>query len=245
MSTGSSFYWAMRLLPKERREAMLALYALARRLDDIADGPGTPAEKLAALDAWRPPPKPRLDADEIAHLLDGIRRDAAGGLVAPSLDALRLYCRQVAGSIGVMTVRALGRPEMQGYALALGEALQLVNILRDRAEDARRRRLYLPREILERRDISTTDPMAAMAHPALATACADLAALAREAFTRADQALGKDRHGLGAARAMGAIYRRLLDRLEQRGWQVLEPRLELGGLEKLALTLFYFLVTPR
>ena len=166
-ASGSSFYTGMRLLPAGRRDALLAVYALARRIDDVADGPLEDGEKLTALrtlrgelaaigssadlvlvavaDAVARYPIP-LDAFE--DLLDGAEADVHG-IHHETFAELERYCRQVAGSIGRL---ALGVFETSDRAAAapladdLGVALQLGNILRDLGDDLRQGRSYLPEE---------------------------------------------------------------------------------------------------
>lgn len=234
----SSFYWAMRLLPADRRKAMFALYDYAQALDHIADDEDggdndTRRARLAvwrgALAAWRQSGlalQPELAAlaphirahdlpvEELDRLIDGMESDVNRPLTAPEPDELDEYCRQVAGTIGILTIHILGRPDARAFALSLARALQMTNILRDVAEDAGRGRLYLPRDCLERAGILTHGPQAVLSHPALGRACQDLANQTRAAFAQADEALRQcGRRRLWPALAMMAIYRAQLARL--------------------------------
>ena len=188
----SSFYAAMRILPKRQRAAMFALYAFCRAVDDVADepGPATPAERLAELERWRADvaamfagrPSQRLSDlaqavrdfnlqhKDFDAVIDGMAMDAAEDIRAPDWATLDLYCDRVAGAVGRLSVRIFGLPDEQGEALAhhLGRALQLINILRDIDEDAAMGRLYLPREALESAGVKTIDPLEAAADPKLA-----------------------------------------------------------------------------
>src|SRR5690606_38011850 len=153
-ASGSSFLWGMRLLPRPRREAMYAIYAFCREVDDIADEGGSPAEKQRALAAWReeierlyhsrptraitrallrPVADYGLPKGECLAIIDGMEMDTQQDIRAPALVDLRLYCRRVAGAVGVLSVRVFGagEPEARDLALAQGDALQLTNILRD------------------------------------------------------------------------------------------------------------------
>lgn len=242
----SSFYWAMRLLPAERREAMFALYAYCRGLDDIADGPGETEHKRArlavlrgviaalyetgiALDPLVAPLAPatkrfNLPRDELETLIDGMEMDVDGPLIAPSMEILRLYCRRVAGAVGMLAVRVFGRPDAEDFAILLGEALQLTNILRDVREDAAEGRLYLPSEALEAAAILTRDPAAIMAHPGLPRACRILAEIAQRRFAEAEAELIRiGPKGLWPAKAMMGIYHAQLDRLVAHGWKLGKP----------------------
>ncbi len=175
-AAGTSFYWAMRLLPRDRRNAMYAVYAWCREVDDIADGDRPAAHKLAALADWRdeiealyadrprhlvaralhePVRRYRLRREDFLAVLDGMEMDAREDIRAPDLARLDLYCARVASAVGDLSVHIFGDPSDAAHRVAhsLGRALQLTNILRDLDEDARRGRLYLPRELLERHGI--------------------------------------------------------------------------------------------
>jgi presqualene diphosphate synthase len=241
--SGSSFLWGMRLLPRPRREAMYAIYAFCREVDDIADEGGDPAEKQRQLAAWRdeienlyagrpqrtttrallrPLRDYGLPKEEFLAVIDGMEMDARETIRAPSLADFRLYCRRVAGAVGVLSVHAFGaeEPEARDLALAEGDALQFTNILRDVAEDAAIGRLYLPRELLQRHGIAATDPMMVLRDPRLPAVCDDLAALADDRFAEAERLMALCKRGpMRPARIMLAVYRRLLQRLRQRGWQ--------------------------
>lgn len=246
--TRSSFYWPMRLLPQAKRHAMFALYGFCRAADDIADGTDDLAVKQAklttlraAVTAWDQtgialhpaiaifgPDIRRFDLPlrELELLLDGMETDVNVPLTAPSYQDLHLYCRQVAGTVGILATHILGRPDAETFALALAEALQLTNILRDVAEDARLGRLYLPRECLEQASIVTHGPRAVLTHPALPQACLALSRIAEEKFTEAEAELNRIGHrNLWPAMAMMAIYRALLRRLPRRDWTTPPPRL--------------------
>lgn len=258
MSGSSSFYWSMRLLPRGRRDAMFALYDYCRVLDDIADG-DEPADtrraKLAtirgALAAWVETgialhpviaalaPHARLWAlppAELEALIAGMEMDVNGPLTAPGLDELTLYCRRVAGSVGLLAVRVFERPDAESFALSLAEALQLTNILRDVAEDAGRGRLYIPREVLEEAGMQVLSPRAVLTHPSLPMACERLAVMAEERFRAAEAELARiGRARLWPAVAMMATYRLLLRRLRRTGWTRLDRPPRLARWEKLAI----------
>ena len=207
-AAGSSFYAAMRILPRAQRDAMFEIYAFCRHVDDIADSDLPRPERLARLEAWRsdidalyagsPPARLKglaetvrafslVRADFLA-IIDGMEMDAREDIRAPDLATLDLYCDRVASAVGRLSVRIFGMPEADGKLLAhhLGRALQLTNILRDLDEDAGVGRLYLPREGLIAANIDTADPAAVLADPALAKACAVVVERARAHFTDAE-----------------------------------------------------------
>jgi presqualene diphosphate synthase len=266
IGSGTSFYWGMRLLPAAKRKAMYAIYAFCREVDDVADGDGPLEAKLDALAGWRRevdalfigrPSRPTtlaltgpiarfdLPAGEFHAMIDGMEMDAAGMMRAPPISDLVHYCRCVAGAVGLLSIRVFGAhgEDARRGALALGEALQLTNILRDLAEDASRGRLYLPRELLARHGICGTDPTRALRDPALPEVCEALAARASTRFAEAERHFGHaERRALRPALVMMHVYRRTLDRLSARGWRRLEDPVRLARPERLWLALRYGLL---
>jgi len=259
--SGTSFFWGMRVLSRERREAMFAVYAFCREVDDIADEPGELTVRRRELDEWRAeidrlyagqPLRPtarallptislyHLPREEFLAVIDGMEMDLTNSMRGPTFEELRLYCRRVAGAVGMLSVRVFGanEPQSRDLAISLGEALQLTNILRDLDEDAARGRLYLPREMLERHGISAASPAEVLRHPALPLVCRDLAAVARERFAESEALIAQcDRRRLRPSIVMMEIYRRILDRLEQRGWEDIDRDVTIGTGAKLALFL--------
>ncbi len=268
--SGTSFYLGMRILPLERRHAMYAIYAFCREVDDIADGPDSDAVKQSELREWRAeverlyagnPTRPATHAladpvrrfglprEEFLAIIDGMEMDLEEAMFAPDGTRLRLYCRRVAGAVGLLSLHAFGadEPEAQVFALALGEALQLTNILRDVAEDAEQGRLYLPGDLLRRHGIDpTTGVSSVLSSPALDDACRDLAAIAHRRFADADRALLRCRRSrLRPALLMMGIYEELLDTLERRGWHGHERPLTLSKPRKLWAALRRGLFRPK
>ena len=261
--SGTSFFWAMRLLEPARRDAMFAIYAFCREVDDIADEGGTAEAKRQGLADWRreidrlyagAPTRPTTEAllrpvaeygllrEDFLAVIDGMEMDALSDIRAPSLAELELYCARVAGAVGLLSVRAFGdRSETaRKLALAEGKALQLTNILRDLAEDAGRGRLYLPRELLDKHGIAASDPAAVLAHPSLGKACDDLAAIARASYDEAGTWLAQlDRRTMRPAIIMLEVYSRALAALVARGWRELERPVGPSKLAKLWLALRY------
>lgn len=249
---GSSFYSAMRLMPKAEREAMFAIYAFCRAVDDIADERlGTRPERHAALDRWRAdldtlyagsaPPRTaflaeamnryRLHKEDFLAVIDGMDMDVAEDIRAPSLAALDLYCDRVASAVGRLSIKVFGMEEEPGFALArhLGRALQLTNILRDLDEDAEIGRLYLPREYLAEAGIETSDPNTVLSDPAIDTACRKAAALAHEHYREAERIMrARPRGRIRTPRLMGAVYAEILREMEKAGWAPPRRRVSLG-----------------
>ena len=150
---------------------------------------------------------------------------------SPDLETLNLYCDRVAVAVGRLSIRIFGMEEGPGLQLAhrLGRALQLTNILRDLDEDAAIGRLYLPRELLAKAGIVTTDPGAAIGDPRIDGACRDLAALALEHFAAADRVMrARPRGRLLAPRLMSAVYRTILQQMLVEGWVAPRRRVRIG-----------------
>jgi len=248
-----NFSYGIRLLPKEKRLALSAVYALARRIDDIGDGDLPAARKLEALadvrksldarpgtgddpvlvaidDAAR---RYRLPMEEFGQLIDGCEMDVTGTTYA-TIDDLVGYCRRVAGSIGRLSLSVFGTtyPESaEPRAEALGVALQITNILRDVVEDREMGRAYLPQEDAERFGCA---PDLSGPPEALAALVGFETARARTWFATGLELLPLlDRRSRACVAAMAGIYRRLLGRIEADPALVLEGRLSLSTAEKL------------
>lgn len=264
-AAGSSFYTAMRLLPKERREAMYAVYAFCRSVDDVADDGGPRDLRAAELDSWRadidalyaghPPARVRplvepvrrfgLKRDDFIAIIDGMAMDAAEDIVAPSEATLDLYCDRVASAVGRLSVRIFGMPEEAGVRLAWhqGRALQLTNILRDIDEDAKRGRLYLPMEKFHRIGLMNPTPETALAHPRLGEVCSAVAAEAEEHYRQTWAIIDRSpRQATKAARLMAAAYRLYLDAVIRRGWAPPRERVKPGKLSLLLVALRHGIV---
>lgn len=249
--SGSSFYAGMRLLPPERRSALFAIYALARQIDDIADGPLSRDEKLEALAGVRAAlARPDVSGDPVlvavadaarqypipleafGDLLDGAELDVTAAEMVTFAD-LERYCRCVAGSIGRLSLGVFDCSDRaRGVQLAddLGVALQIGNILRDVSEDAAGGRVYLPREDLARFGVE-------------ASGTGFSGPLELVIAYEAERGLGWLRHGLeliplldrrsaSCVLAMAGKYRRLLERIAAEPSLVLRGRLSLRPWEK-------------
>ena len=261
-AAGTSFYWAMRLLPQERRDGMFAVYAFCREVDDIADDlAASPTEKAAALGRWHeeinalytdqprhlvaralrePVMRYALRQGDFHAVIDGMEMDAATDIVAPDLPTLDLYCARVASAVGHLSVHVFGDASEDAHAVAdaLGRALQLTNILRDLDEDEQRGRLYLPREFLQRHGIREMIPAAVLRHPSLPAACRDVAAIAEGHFAAASAAMARcSRRAMRPAAMMGAFYRAMLDAMLRDGWRDPSRRVSLSKAQKLWLVL--------
>ena len=253
--SGSSFKLGMSSLSGERRRAINAIYAYCRVIDDIADGAAPIEEKRRVFRAWRDEistlsarsatPIGRelaraaerfsLPVEELHTLLDGMESDAADRVRVADDDALELYCRRVAGSVGVLSIHIFGAPDATEFALGLGRTLQLVNILRDVDEDAAIDRVYVP---LSRLRGAAADAPATeiVRHPGFASVCGELAGEAEAGFAAADLALARlDRNRLRPAIVMMHAYRALFERVRAQGWEKRIGRPKLTPADKLRL----------
>jgi phytoene synthase len=241
-ASGSSFYLAMRIMPKAQREAMFEIYSFCRKVDDVADEAGPRDLRLEQLQRWRAdiaalyagtPPQHLstlaravrefdLQREDFLAVIDGMEMDVVADIRAPDFATFDLYCDRVASAVGRLSVRVFGMEKEAGLALAhhLGRALQMTNILRDLDEDAGIGRLYLPREALAGAGIATDDPAAVLAGPAIGKACAPVAARAEQHFVQAEAIMAKcARRIVRTPRIMATAYRMIFDRLMARGFQ--------------------------
>ena len=264
-ASGSSFYAAMRILPREQRETMFQIYSFCRQVDDIADSSGPRPERLEALQQWRedidalyaghPPPrlvdyvdsvrKFSLQREDFLAIIDGMEMDVPQDIRAPDLATLDLYCDRVASAVGRLSVRVFGLPQEDGILLAhhLGRALQLTNILRDIDEDAGLGRLYLPREGLVDAGITETDPVKVANHPALPKVCAPLVARATQHFKKSDEIMARHpRHMVRAPRIMSKYYGAILRLLIARGFLAPRAPVRVTKVTRLGIVLRYALI---
>ena len=265
--SGTSFYWAMRFLPPEKRRAMFAVYAFCREVDDIADEPGLIDDKRRALQDWRdeverlyagapmapvslalrgPVEQFGLRRADFLAVIDGMEMDAAPSIRIADIAELHLYCDRVACAVGRLSVRIFGVPEPDGDQLsaALGEALQLTNILRDVKEDSARDRLYLPADLLQAHGIDGGgDAESVLRQAQISHVCAEIAAIAERRFAEAAAIAGRcDRKLVRPAVIMMQVYRRTFDRMVARGWQRWAEPVSVSRAEKLLVALRYGMV---
>jgi phytoene synthase len=250
VARGSSFYLAMRILPRERRQAMYEVYAFCRAVDDIADDGGARAGRIAMLNRWRadlgrlyagrgttalteglavPIRTFGLKHEDFLAVIAGMEMDVRRDIQAADWEALDLYCDRVASAVGRLSVKIFGIEEEKGRVLShhLGRALQMTNILRDLDQDAEMGRLYLPKELLANAGIAGDDIGTVLTHPRLGEACSVLAARARRHFAEAASVMARcERQSVRSPRIMASVYSALLEKLVSRGWN--EPRAAVG-----------------
>jgi phytoene synthase len=258
----SSFYLAFLALPRPRRAALYAVYAFCRTVDDIADLGGEPAGQRTALARWReevarcyepgpPPEHPIARALEAAVAAYPIPRAALEAIIEgcemdlertsyETAEDLYPYCYRVAAAVGLCCIEIFGYtdPRAREYAVHLGTALQLTNIIRDVGADARAGRVYLPQADLRAFDVRAEDLRVGRHTEAFVRLMAHEAARARH-FYRAAQAVfpAADARSLVPAEIMGRIYYALLEEIEARRFAVFDGRITVPVRRKLAIAL--------
>ncbi len=249
-------------LPEAKRIHMAQFYAFCRIVDDIVDEPGmTAEERHAALDRWAALITGKAEADEgiesevctlvrelgldtepMLILIEGCRGDIDHRQPATRREMLA-YAYKVAACVGITSAAVMGAtPAAQGYAVALGYALQLVNILRDVAEDCRKHgRFYLPADDMELFGVTHDDIREQRYSYRMRQLLAYEAALADKYFSEAEELYAKlgvaDRNALIPAQAMSLIYRNILDKMQADEYRIFERRYSVNNFRKLLFLL--------
>jgi 15-cis-phytoene synthase len=254
----SNLAFALRILPRERRDDAVVFYAFCRTLDDLADEPGIPAaERAAALEAWHhglvhgfanPTALQRdlvalrerhqIPNELLCAIVEGCRMDLDPRRFQTWED-LSAYIWKVACAVGLVSIRIFGctDPAAEDYAITLGHPLQLTNILRDIREDHDNGgRIYLPLEDLARFGYTGSD-LAAHVCDMRFLALMDYEAARADAFFSEAEALlpAADHKALAPARIMAEIYQELLHKMRDDGFRVFENRYRVSSLRKLAI----------
>lgn len=259
-ASGSSFTTSFRFLPRDKRRAMTALYAFCREVDDVVDDCQDPQVASAKLTWWRQELE-RLYAGEAQHpvtqalqallprfplpkellleIVDGMDMDLHQARY-PDFKALQLYCYRVASVVGLLAAEVFGYQNRQTrqYAHDLGLAFQLTNIIRDVGDDARRGRIYLPMEDLQRFNVPATDILHSRPSEQFNQLMAFQIERARSYYAQALAALpAEDRRNQRPGLIMAAIYRELLEVVAEEPGLVLTHRISLPPPRKLWLAL--------
>ncbi|HQR72017.1 MAG TPA: presqualene diphosphate synthase HpnD [Burkholderiaceae bacterium] len=256
-ASGSSFYYAFLFLPPERRRAITAVYAYCREVDDIVDEVSDAAVAQAKIAWWRGEVEalfrhepthpvtralqPFVDGDygitreRLAAVLDGMDMDLRQNRYL-DYPALQRYAHLVAGVVGEISASIFGyrNDATLEFAARLGLALQLINVIRDVGDDARRGRIYLPLDEMQRFGVKAADVLEARYVEGFAPLMRFQAARARAVYREALALLpAEDRRAQRAGLIMGAIYVTLLDEIEREDFRVLHQRIALTPLRKL------------
>ena len=255
-SSGSSFYYSFLFLPPERRRAITALYAFCREVDDVVDECQDPSIASAKLVWWRMEvarlydgkpehpvtqalqavlPQFSLPQEQLLEIIDGMEMDLTQTRYL-DFKGLSLYCYRVASVVGLLAAEIFGYTDRrtQKYAHDLGMAFQLTNIIRDVGEDARRGRIYLPIEDLQKFDVKASEILNAQYSDNFRRLMEFQIARAEQYYEQAFANLpAVDRRAQRPGLVMAAIYRALLDEIRRDGCQVLSQRTSLTPLRKL------------
>ncbi len=263
--SGSNFYYSFLFLPRRKREAMYALYAFCRTVDDAVDqGGGSPSDQRRILAEWRAelrrayaghPTQPiagqlaevvrafPIRHEHLEAVLDGVEMDIEKRRYA-SFEELSEYCYRVASAVGLACIEIFGYTDLRArdYAVNLGVALQLTNILRDLKVDAERGRIYLPLDELRRFGYPEEELLRGRYTKAYLELMRFQADRTHAYYRAARAALPRaDRRRLVAAEIMGQIYHALLRTIEGRRFRVFDRRVSLSAPRKLALALGVYL----
>jgi phytoene synthase len=254
--SGSSFYYSFLFLPPDRRRAITALYAFCREVDDAVDEPSDLSAARTALAWWRgevarlfkgDPQHPvtralspwtspfRIGEAQLNEIMDGLEMDLAQTRYL-DFAGLKVYCRRVAGVVGELAAGIFGYrdPRTLEYADRLGLAFQLTNIIRDVGEDARKSRVYLPMDELREFGVTAADIIDARHTDNFERLMRFQAERARRCYDEALALLApEDRQAQRPGLVMAAIYRTLLDEIEEDGFRVLRQRTALTPVRKL------------
>ncbi|MEW6653473.1 MAG: presqualene diphosphate synthase HpnD [Bacteroidota bacterium] len=258
----SSFYYAFTLLEKPKRDAMNTVYAFCRKTDDIVDLGNEPDEiKYEKLHKWRLELEKALKSrnseiqllnklvtyikqfniplDPFFELIAGVEMDLQRKRF-PTFDDLSQYCYLVASTVGLMCIEIFGykHSSAKDYAVNLGLAMQLTNILRDVGKDYENGRIYLPQEDMKTFNYTEAELKSKVYNEHFVKLMSYQAERAKLYFQNANDALNyEDKHSMFAARAMQHIYFRLLKRLEAEKYNVLNKKIKVGKIEKVAISL--------
>jgi phytoene synthase len=257
--SGSNFYYAFLFLPRRKREAMYALYAFCRTVDDAVDqGGGSPGDQRRVLAEWRAelrrayqgrPTQPivvrlaevirdfPIPREHLEAILDGVEMDIDKRRYA-SFEELYEYCYRVAAAVGLASIEIFGYSDLRArdYAVNLGIALQLTNIMRDLKTDAERGRIYLPLDELRRFGYAEDDLLRGRYTQSFLELMRFQADRTHAYYRAARAALPRvDRRRLAAAEIMGVIYRALLRAIEARRFRVFDRRIRLSTPRRLSL----------
>ena len=259
--SGSNFYYSFLFLPRARREAMYTVYAFCKEVDTAVDEPPSGTDPRQQLELWRGElaaayggspsfPVTRSLAEHVRRLsipqtyfeelIKGVEMDLTITRYA-TFDALSLYCYRVASVVGLICLHIFGTtsPRAQDYAVNLGMAFQLTNILRDLGTDAGKGRIYVPQEDLEHFGYTEKDLLRQTYNLPFADLMRFEAQRTREYYAKAERALNtlppNERRALTVAEIMRAVYSRILRRIQASEFRVFEQRVTLSTRHRLAV----------
>ena len=257
----SSFFWGIKILEKEKRNAMFTIYAFCKKADTIADSNQIKKKKIKKINELKKEIKEtfnnnlhnnfrrtlkyyinyyKLNKKYFLDIIKGVEMDIDNIMICPSKKIFNLYCYRVAGAVGLLSLKIFGdyNKKTRSFGLYLAKALQITNILRDIKQDKSMGRMYIPKEILKSVGIKSTNIDFILKNKKLPEACAKLAIVADLNFKKADKKLKFcSKKKLKSAILMMDTYKLLLKKLKKRGWDSLEEKVNLTKFEKFFLFL--------
>ena len=260
----SSFYWGMKILDREKRNAMFVIYAFCKEIDNIGDSHTQIRKKKRELEDWKKEideiyknktkkklgkllnnciKKYKLKKNLFLEIIKGIEMDINNKMIAPKQKNLNIYCYRVAGAVGLLCLNIFheNNKNARSFGIALANALQITNILRDIKEDSSMGRLYMPNEILKKVGIKEKNIHDIIKSKKFPNACKELAKLADTNFQVAEKKLKNcSKKRLKSAILMMNTYKLLLKKLKNAAWKNIEEKIHLTKFEKITLFLKVF-----
>ena len=255
----SSFYWGMKILEKEKRDAMFAIYAFCKKTDSIADSRQLKNKKKKKIKELKIEieeiynnklnnnfretlkyyiDKYKLNKKYFLDIIKGVEMDINGIMICPSRKIFNLYCYRVAGAVGLISLKIFGcyDKKSKSFGLYLANALQITNILRDIKEDRLMGRMYIPRDILDKNGIKTNKIILILKNKNFPDACRNLSKFADLNFNNANRVLKScSKKKLKSAILMMDTYKLLLKKLKKENWQNINKKITLTSVEKVFL----------
>ena len=255
----SSFYWGMRILDQEKRNAMFAIYAFCKKADTIADSQEIKKKKISKIRKLRKEIHEvfknnlnnnfnktlkyyidihKLKKKYFLDIIKGVEMDIDNIMICPNKKIFNLYCYRVAGAVGLISLKIFGNynKKTKSFGLYLAKALQITNILRDIKQDKNMGRMYIPKEILHKVGIKSKKVIFILKNKNFPEACKNLAKIADLNFNLADKQLKFcSKKKLTSAIIMMDTYKLLLKKLKKKGWRNLEDKVTLTKFEKIFL----------
>ena len=249
----------MRILNREKRDAMFTIYAFCKEIDNIGDKIIKKEKKIKELQKWKREidniyknktnnklgkllkkyiERYKLKKNLFLEIIKGIEMDINNKMIAPKQKTLNLYCYRVAGVVGLLCLSIFGENNKNSkiFGIALANALQITNILRDIKEDSLMGRLYMPREILKKVQIKESNINKIIKNKKFPIACKHLAKQSELHFKTAENKLQHcSKKKLKSAILMMETYKLLSKKLKKNGWKNIEEKIHLTKFEKIAL----------
>ena len=254
----------MKILDREKRNDMFVIYAFCKEIDNIGDSHGQIRKKRQELKDWKKEideiyknktkkklgkllnnciKKYKLKKNLFLEIIKGIEMDINNKMIAPKQKILNIYCYRVAGAVGLLCLNIYreNNKSSRSFGIALANALQITNILRDIKEDSLMGRLYMPKEILKKVGIKEKNINDIIKNKKFPNACKELAKLADTNFQVAEKKLKNcSKTKLKSAILMMNTYKLLLKKLKNNAWKNIEEKIHLTKLEKITLFLKVF-----